>query len=335
MFQGLRNVMRPSGYHGQSWRPPFFEGWYFKVTDASARRAYAIIPGIYHATDPALSHAFVQLLDGQTGATAWQSYAYADFRCPAGELDIALAGNRFTATGLTVDVDQPGFSVRGSLSFDEIHPWPVTLVSPGIMGWYAWAPLMECYHGIVSLDHGVSGRLTINGEEIDFTGGRGYTEKDWGRSFPAAWVWMQTNRFDALETCLTASVAIIPWIGRAFPGFIAGLWHGGRLYRFATYTGARLESLELTDGAVRWILRDRDYRLSLSADRPGGGLLRAPSALQMDRRVAESLNARVEVRLTTLDTGAEVFAGTGLRAGLEVGGEMDRLLEMARQVGSG
>ncbi|MCK7537696.1 MAG: tocopherol cyclase family protein [Marinilabiliales bacterium] len=29
----------------------------------------------------------------------------------------------------------------------------------------------------------------------DFSGGRGYIEKDWGHSFPSAYVWMQSNHF--------------------------------------------------------------------------------------------------------------------------------------------
>ena len=35
--------------------------------------------------------------------------------------------------------------------------------------------------------------------------------------------------------------AIIPWLGSTFWGTIVGLWHEGRLYRFATYTGAKME----------------------------------------------------------------------------------------------
>ena len=54
----------------------------------------------------------------------------------------------------------------------------------------------------------------------------------------------------------------------------------------------------------------------------------------MDRRIAESLNATVEVTLTELRTGAVVFAGRGRNAGLEVGGQVDRLLAMARAYGS-
>ena len=56
----------------------------------------------------------------------------------------------------------------------------------------------------------------------------------------------------ALTTSLTASVAIIPWLRGAFPGFIVGLRHDGQLYRFATYTGAAIERLELADTHVTW-----------------------------------------------------------------------------------
>ena len=32
--------------------------------------------------------------------------------------------------------------------------------------------------------------------------------------FPQAWVWMQTNHFEQPRISLTASVAIIPWMGQ-------------------------------------------------------------------------------------------------------------------------
>ena len=97
------------------------------------------------------------------------------------------------ADHLSLDIDSPELPVSGSLDFTSLRPWPVTLRSPGIMGWYAWAPFMECYHGIVSLDHVIEGTLTINGTAADFSGGRGYTEKDWGKALPEAWVWFQVH----------------------------------------------------------------------------------------------------------------------------------------------
>ena len=39
------------------------------------------------------------------------------------------------------------------------------------MGPFAFFPFMECYHGIVSMDHQVFGKLEINGEIVNFDGG--------------------------------------------------------------------------------------------------------------------------------------------------------------------
>jgi len=61
------------------------------------------------------------------------------------------------------------------------------------MGWYTWVPRMDCYHGLFSFSDSLQGTLTLKGKVMDFFGGRGYIEKDWGQSFPAAWVWLQNN----------------------------------------------------------------------------------------------------------------------------------------------
>ena len=334
MLDTLRSIMTPAGYHGHGRRPPFFEGWYFKLVDATEQHRLAIIPGISLAPDSAKTHAFVQLLDGSSGRSAYREYEAKDFACPSQTLDLSIRSNRFTGQGITVDVDTPGFGVRGSVNFGPLTPWPVTLTSPGIMGWYGWMPFMECYHGVLSMDHSLAGRLAVDGREVDFTGGRGYIEKDWGRSFPSAWIWMQTNHFDEPGVSLSASVAIIPWIGRSFPGFIVGLLRGGRLHRFATYTGARLARLSFGDTEVSWTVRDREHELTMRATRSAGSLLRAPSTTAMDRRIAESLTAVVDITLTDVGSGRVVFTGRGRNAGLEVGGRPETLLAMAQEQGA-
>ena len=145
-------------------------------------------------------------------------------------------------------------------------------------------------------------------------------------------MWFQSNHFSAPPkrwggTSLTASVAIIPWLGSSFTGFIIGLWREGRLLRFATYTGARLEVLRVTDTEVTWTVRDRHYRLEMVAQRAEGGLLRAPALVDMDRRVAETLNATVAVRLYEMGSADArlLFEDRGRHAGLEVVGDMARL----------
>ncbi len=324
---GIRSILTPAAYHGANARPPFFEGWYYKAVTADQSRAMIFIPGVYLARDPARSHAFVQVMDGRSGESEYIPYPVETFQAADGVLDIRVGPNHFTPYEMTLDL--PGAKrARGRLRHVGILPWPASVLKPGIMGPFAWAPRMECYHGVVSLYHELEGALELDGETVDFTGGRGYIEKDWGQAFPQAWVWMQTNHFATPRTCLTASVAIIPWLRSAFNGFIVGLLHAGKLHTFATYNRAQIESLEITDNVVVWVLRRGSLRLELAAERAGGGILMAPTTLEMDRRIAETLNARVEVRLLDVRGGRSrlLLHDTGLTAGLEAVGDMQRLI---------
>ncbi|MGD2206619.1 MAG: tocopherol cyclase family protein [Anaerolineae bacterium] len=330
MIRFVRSTLHPAAYHGHDKRPPFFEGWYYKMVDASEQHRYAVIPGIFLSDDPDQHHAFVQVLDGTTGRSTYHRYPADAFWAAERELDLRIGPNRFTAEHLSLQVESPELEIGGELRFGGLCSWPVTLASPGIMGWYAWVPFMQTYHGVVSLDHRIGGVLRVNGQPVDFARGRGYIEKDWGRSFPAAWIWLQTNHFEEPGTSLTASVAIIPWLRGSFPGFIAGLWHEDVLYRFATYTGARIERLDIADEAVTWVIRDRRHRLEMRAIRAEGGLLQAPTMVDMGRRIAETLNARVETVLYSLEGGRSrrLFRDTGRHAGLEAVGDLARLRSM-------
>lgn len=328
MIEFIRTTLHPEGYHGRDRRPPYFEGWYYKLVDASERHRYAVIPGVSLSEGGEHGpHAFVQVLDGVRGRTAYHVYPLEAFCAGTEPFELRVGPNTFTATGVDLALPPGPPRLRGRLRFTDGVRWPVTLLSPGIMGWYAWVPFMETYHGVVSLDHAIHGALEVDGEGVDFTQGRGYIEKDWGKSFPSAWIWTQTNHFDEAGTSLTASVAMIPWAGRAFRGFIVGLWWEGVLYRFATYTGAVTDHLGLDAERVTWHLRDSLYRLELVARRTEAGELRGPSKVTMDRRVPETLRSTVEVRLLRRDDGRVLFAGAGRNAGLEVVGDLETLLK--------
>ena len=317
----LRTILTPGVYHGLDKKPPFFEGWYFKLISADESHKIAIIPGVILGQD---AHAFLQVLDGADGTTAYLKFPFADFHADDQHFAVEVGDNQFNGSQLNLALDRPSCQLTGEINFGSLNPWPVTLFSPGIMGWYAYLPRMECYHGVLSFSHSLQGLLTLNGKRMDFSGGRGYIEKDWGQSFPSAWVWFQSNHFAGTDACITASVATIPWSGHAFRGFIVGLWLGGKLHRFATYTGAKIETLQIFDDHVDWVLRNRQYRLFLNASRVQGGLLRGPTRNDMGQRVLETLNATVQVRLETLG-GAVIFEGVGAHTGLEVVGEIAQL----------
>jgi tocopherol cyclase len=318
----IKTILTPGAYHGTKRKPPFFEGWYYKLISADESQKVAIIPGVILGRD---AHAFIQVLNGVDGTSAYHTFPLGSFQGNPMRFSLEVGENRFDDHHLILNIDRAEGQLKGEIQLGPLNPWPVTWRSPGIMGWYAWIPRMECYHGVLSFNHALEGALTFNGKAMDFNSGRGYIEKDWGQSFPAAWVWFQSNHFKNVSACITASIAIIPWAGSAFRGFIAGLWLDGKLYRFATYTGAKVETLDITDDRVTWVLQNHRYRLSLIATRDQGGLLRGPTRVDMGRRVPETLNASVQVQLKTLP-GELLFEGYGTHAGLEVVGDLPRLL---------
>ena len=311
-------------------KPPFFEGWYYKMVSFNRDHSLAIIPGIYQHSIDQVSSSFIQVVDGSGKNSYYFDFPVDSFNASYRNLDIRIGGNHFFEKGIEIDVHRNDVRISGKITFNHLVKWPVTLTSPGIMGWYGWAPFMECFHGIVSLDHYVEGKIMINENEYDFTDGRGYIEKDWGRAFPEAWIWQQSNHFDTESTCLTASIAIIPWIGRAFPGFIIGFYWDKRLYRFATYTGAKTRVLEVNGNAVFWVIEDKKHVLEISSQRGSRLKLIAPTPKGMTREIDESIDAELHVRLyQKIKTGKTlIFQGTGRHAGFEMEGNIPKLISM-------
>lgn len=316
-FRRFQSTFHPERYHGWGRRPPFFEGWYLKVIAPQGRGAFAFIPGIAFDRD-ADSHAFVQVLDGLAVRSAYHRFPTEAFRPQPDRFALALGEQYFGTDGLRVALPQ----LSGELRFHRPVRWPRRWYAPGVMGWYSFVPFMECYHGVVSMHHELSGQLTVRGESIDFTGGVGYIEKDWGTSFPSSWIWLQSNHLDRDgPTSLMVSIGRIPWLGSHFIGFLGGLLIDGELHRFATYTGARVVT-RLSPTEVRLLITDRRRRLEITGPRrQAGGDLASPIIGQMTGKVNESLQAELQVRFT-LD-GVLRYDGVARFAGLEVGGRAD------------
>jgi hypothetical protein len=328
MLDLSRAIFHPERYHGRGKRAPFFEGWYFKLVDASEGHRYAIIPAVFLHKDPSKQHAFIQILDGAAGQATYHRFPVGAFSATDVPFEVRIGLNRFSLNGITLDIAADEQRVKGEIRFLNATPWPMSLLSPGIMGPFAWLPFLETYHGVLSLDHMLQGDLVVNSSLISFDGGRGYTEKDWGRSFPSAWIWLQSNHFDEEGTAITASIATIPLGPLAFPGFIVGFWHEGELHRFTTYNAAKVRRLQVTGNSVLWSLVRGRQRLDIRAERAATAVLAGPSTSDMGVRVPETLSAEVEVRLTQRQgsTSRVLFEGTGRHAGLEVVGDLASML---------
>jgi len=333
MTHAIRRALDPMLFQGSLRRRRYFEGWYFKHVAADGGATFAFIPGV--SLSRAGSSAFVQLIDGATGRTRWFPYPLEEFSHSRHEFSIAVGDSRFSLRGIDVRLRDGEGEVEAHLAYTGITPLPWTPGAPNIMGPYAYVPFLECYHGVGSLDHRVDGEVRVGARRYDFGGGRGYLEKDWGRSMPLAWIWAQANGFAGQGSCLLFSLARIPWLGRSFPGFFALLAEGSRerggrpvIHRFATYTGARVAAAELRGRDLRIEVRDRTRVLRLHVERSRestlspdrGGVLLAPVDGAMDRRIAESIDARIRVRLEQTG-GRLLFEGDGGNAGLEIVGD--------------
>jgi hypothetical protein len=302
----------------------FFEGWYIKLVSPDQQQRWAVIPGVFRGNGK--DEAFVQVLDGGSGRSWYHRFEHDDFEAAAGRFEVRVGGNRFSADGVHLELPQ----LTGDIAFaSALDPWPVKPLAPGIMGWFGLMPFMECFHGIVSFGHSLSGSIAVEGKVTDFTAGRGYIEKDWGQAFPAGYVWLHSNHFASEPTAsFIGSVAIIPFLGRKFRGYIVGLKHSGKLHRWATYNRSNERQLNVDDSHISWTLEGPDGILEISAERVRGGLLHAPLRTAMHQRVEESLDAKINLRHTS-KSGQVLFEDVGTTAGLEVFGDIDRLLAIS------
>lgn len=320
----IKRIFNPEIYQGKYKRRSYFEGWYYKIIDKSSQNIFAIIPGVSITKEEKC--AFIQFINANTGVTKYLKYNIGDFYYSERELDISINNNHFNKFGLTVDFDSEDISVAGNVDFINIVPFPKSILNPGIMGPFSFVPLMECHHGIVNIHCELDGNITFNGRKIDFTGGYGYLEKDWGSSFPQSWIWLQSNHFDEYNASVMFSIASIPWFYSHFDGLISFLRIDDRFFRFATYTGAKISKLNFDNDCICVSIEDSKYILYLEVTNSKGGILKAPKKGRMDIEITETITSLVKVTLTE-KTGKIVFDGLGRNTGLELAGDFRRFLK--------
>lgn len=321
MLRKINAFFNPEQFQGWGKRQSYFEGWYFKLVDATERYAFAIIPGIAFDRD-GKGHAFVQILDGKNLKSNYHRFEIHDFKPKAGKFELTIGDNFFSENVLHIQFPE----IEAKISMHGNVSWPKPFYAPGIMGPYAFAPFMECYHGIVSMDHQLTGEILYKGEKIDFSGGRGYIEKDWGRSFPSAYIWFQSNHFLEPGISIKASVAKIPWLRSSFVGFIAGIWLKDRLIRFTTYNRSILHKCEVDAHRVHLALENPDFHLNLLIERKDASILVSPILGAMQGRIEESMTSIVQVTLVEKKSGQTILADQGRNAGLEVAGNIPEIL---------
>lgn len=321
---GKKKRNNPHIFQGNKKTKEYFEGWYFKMVSADDSSIMSVIPGISLSENGEKQHAFIQIINGKTAETDYFSFPIEDFYFSEEKFAVRIGENYFSEDSLVLNIHNDSTTIQGTVRMsNQIHLSEKR--RKGIMGWYRFVPFMQCYHGVVSLNHTLSGKLLKNGQTFAFDDGVGYIEKDWGKSMPSAWIWIQSNNFTSKNASFMLSVANIPWLGSSFTGFLGFfLQDNGTIHRFATYTKAKIEVDPTSSDTLRITITDKTHTYLLETYRSKSGVLKAPVAGSMDRRIAESVDAKL--LLTVLDeNGVVVFEDSTTISGLETVGEFELL----------
>ena len=320
-------LKRPELYHGHSKKGPFFEGWYHKMCSKNGE-TFVAIPGIYKSGIDGNQTAFLMFYQGKSGAVDYIPYNTNDFQCDSKSYKLKIGNNLFSLEHVVIDFENEHVKVKGEITANGLNPWPVSLFERGCMGWYGYIPTMECFHGILSMDHDLNGYIDINGEHIVLSQGNGYIEKDWGKNFPKDWVWAQSNNFNEPGLSISASLATIPWKNYEFSGFIVGILYQDKLYKFTTYNFSKILKIKFENGALFWVIKKGVFELEIEIKSgEKSGLLYAPDKVDMIPKVKEYLDGEISFRLKK--NNKTILEKNSKQTAVEITGKTDRLIKNA------
>ncbi|QWC00185.1 hypothetical protein KHQ88_01060 [Mycoplasmatota bacterium] len=314
MFKKINN---PILFQGHLKKKQYFEGWYYKIVSQNGDYSLALIPGI--SLNQLDSHAFIQVFivyRQKELRTHYLQYPLQDFKTESDVFKLSIKDSIFKEDALLMTMDTKDISIKGSLSFEAIEGIKRSFISPSMMGFFSYFRFMECYHGVVSMSHRLKGQLKIDDQMIDFTGGKGYIEKDWGKSFPSQYVWMQSNHFKDPHTSFMFSHATIPFLGFSFPGLIVNLRLNEKEYRFATYNFSKVIKKKIKNHQVYYEIKKGKTKLVVKASNDKTTSLKSPDKGQMINSIKEGLSGKIYIWLYV--KGQLMYEDIGKYAGLEI-----------------
>ena len=295
---------------------PCFEGWYYKMVTAAKDQCVVLIPGM-SCPESKQGNCFIQV--GQwpdVGSTKVVTYPITTVWAEDEGQKICIGDSCFTPTNISVDIKDGDKKVTGHVQFNNS-----STPKKHIMGPFQHMPKMQCSHSIISMDSELSGQLIINDQVVDFTGGKGYIEKDWGKDFPKKHLWIQSNHFDKDIKSFTCAIADVPTPVGGMQGFFCILvTNDDKEHRFATYNGGKVNVMAVKDHDIHVEISGHGKRLRIDAHGQDGVVLDAPEQGDMVRKLTEKLGARVTVELWDSKTNTIIASGTGDMAGVEAEG---------------
>ncbi len=336
-----------SGYHWDGYSQNFFEGWYYRITIPQIRESFAFMYSIEDPSGGSTSAGTAQILG------AGEQYRYQVF--PGvngfwastdnlalghwGEHDLVVApqllsikdfnqhvtaGYQATATlnqGILKILGQP--DCRWCYQIQPIYGWGNSQwFQQSTGGLLSFLPIFEPGWQVL-MAHGLaSGWIEWQGNRYEFTDAPAYSEKNWGRSFPQKWFWLNCNYFDGEPNlAITAGGGrrqVLTWMEEVA---MIGVHYQGQFYEFVPWNAQVHWQI---DHWGKWQMQADNYfyqvELTGSTDL-AGTMVQVPTDQGLVYRCRDTTHGLLSLVLKDR-SGETIISATSSLAGLETGGQL-------------
>ncbi len=333
-----------SGYHWNGVDSGFFEGWYFRVTLPKIRESFAFM---YSVEDPLgknpHSGGAAQLLGiGEEYLSAsfpdtskfWASKDYLGLG-HWGETNLDISPRQLSLEEFDRSVKR-GYQVTATLhqgTLPELncrwcyqtvpvygwgHPHQPQQATAGLL---SFLPIFEPGWQIL-MAHGLAtGWIEWRGERYNFNNAPAYSEKNWGRSFPEKWFWLNCNSFeDNVGLALTAGGGRRKVLWNTEEVAMLGIHYRDRFYEFVPWNSQIYWQIQPW-GEWQIQATNPDFKIELIGTTDlAGTMVSTPTERGLVMCCRDTLKGRLSIELSTR-RGDRIIQASSINAGLEVGGD--------------
>lgn len=315
--------INPDLYHGHDQYTNFFEGWYFKIVDATGRYALAFIPGISRTEEAKNHHSFIQVIDLINNSYHYYKYSVDDFYSNNRHLKVNIGINEFSFNKIYVDFEK----FHGVLFLGAPKKWPHSKINPGMMGFLDYFPFIDSHSHVCAIDGFIEeGHLKIGNKTIDFSNGKYYIEKNWRKNTPTPRIGIQSNYFEDNRATVTCSLEIIPFpIIKEFLGFAIGVTVDQKFYSFTTTNHSKL-NISFCDRDIYLCATRDNLQLILKTKSHTKDFIECHESSNKNSSFMYEaiLNAEVELTLLNKKNNTLIYHGIGKAGGIKYRGNLNK-----------
>ncbi|MGK7931228.1 MAG: tocopherol cyclase family protein [Microcystaceae cyanobacterium] len=338
-----------SGYHWNRNHQHFFEGWYFRVTLPEVQESFAFM---YSIEDPmggqSNSGGCAQIL-GPNDQYFWRTFPNVNqFWAAASYLGLGHWGEKsrdFCLSPQLLSVEdfeqfiQQGYQVTATLHQGFLqspednqgcrwlyytkpkYGWgnPKSF-QQSTGGWLSFLPIFEPGWQILMAYGLASGWIEWKGKKYEFQDAPAYSEKNWGRSFPEKWFWLNCNSFtNEKELALTAGGGKRKVLQSFEEVAMVGIHYQGQFYEFVPWNSQVSWQIEPWGKWEIQAINDQFEVQLIGTTDLTGTLLRTPTKKGLVFCCQDTTKGQLYLKLLTRQGECIVTANSSV-CGLEIGG---------------